>query len=382
MRSRAARRFCAAAVTNTKRRRRTCRSSKHSGSGRTGRAPSSCARRLARPPPKSPSSRPRSRRSSARCSPTPPLSPGEERLRLFDNAARFLQSLAARARAAGVRRRRALGRSGNAVAAALPAAPSAQRARARARRVPRDRARPRASARFRARRMESRAPGDAHRARPLVPRRHRQRCSRRSSAQESVSDDFASALYRETEGNPFFIEEVIKSLIEQGQIYREGERWGPQGDARARDPAKRQGGDRAAAQAPERADGRRAADRRRARQDLPRSASWRPCRRERGCAARCARRSERGAAHPRQSRRRRARARQRRKLRLHARQDSRSAVRGAEPDSPPPPAPAHRRNAGDAPRRREHGASEGRARTSTPRISPITSRRPAIWTGR
>jgi len=43
--------------------------------------------------------------------------------------------------------------------------------------------------------------------------------------QASVADDFAMALYRETEGNPFFIEEVVKSLIEQGQIYREGERW-------------------------------------------------------------------------------------------------------------------------------------------------------------
>jgi tetratricopeptide (TPR) repeat protein len=43
--------------------------------------------------------------------------------------------------------------------------------------------------------------------------------------QESVSEDFTGALYRETEGNPFFIEEVVKSLIEQGQIYREGERW-------------------------------------------------------------------------------------------------------------------------------------------------------------
>ncbi len=43
--------------------------------------------------------------------------------------------------------------------------------------------------------------------------------------QASVSTDFASAIHRETEGNPFFIEEVIKSLIEQGQIYREGDRW-------------------------------------------------------------------------------------------------------------------------------------------------------------
>ena len=32
-------------------------------------------------------------------------------------------------------------------------------------------------------------------------------------------------IYRETEGNPFFVEEVIKTLIEQGQIYREGESW-------------------------------------------------------------------------------------------------------------------------------------------------------------
>jgi class 3 adenylate cyclase/tetratricopeptide (TPR) repeat protein len=43
--------------------------------------------------------------------------------------------------------------------------------------------------------------------------------------QDSVSDDFTSALYRETEGNPFFIEEVVKALVEQGQIYREGDRW-------------------------------------------------------------------------------------------------------------------------------------------------------------
>jgi tetratricopeptide (TPR) repeat protein len=44
-------------------------------------------------------------------------------------------------------------------------------------------------------------------------------------SQERVSDDFAEAIYRETEGNPFFAEEVVKALIEQGQIYREGGRW-------------------------------------------------------------------------------------------------------------------------------------------------------------
>jgi len=43
--------------------------------------------------------------------------------------------------------------------------------------------------------------------------------------QETVSPDFAEALHRETEGNPFFVEEVVKALIEQGQIYREGGQW-------------------------------------------------------------------------------------------------------------------------------------------------------------
>lgn len=43
--------------------------------------------------------------------------------------------------------------------------------------------------------------------------------------QEGVSHEFTGAIYKETEGNPFFIEEVIKSLIEQGQIYRVDGRW-------------------------------------------------------------------------------------------------------------------------------------------------------------
>jgi predicted ATPase len=44
--------------------------------------------------------------------------------------------------------------------------------------------------------------------------------------QASISDDFVNVLFRETEGNPFFIEEVVKSLIEQGEIYREDGGWG------------------------------------------------------------------------------------------------------------------------------------------------------------
>lgn len=43
--------------------------------------------------------------------------------------------------------------------------------------------------------------------------------------QVSVSDDFGAAMHAETEGNPFFVEEVVKSLIDRGQIYREGGEW-------------------------------------------------------------------------------------------------------------------------------------------------------------
>ncbi len=43
--------------------------------------------------------------------------------------------------------------------------------------------------------------------------------------QESVSDEFASAIFRETEGNPFFIEEVMKALIDHGQIYWVDDHW-------------------------------------------------------------------------------------------------------------------------------------------------------------
>jgi len=42
---------------------------------------------------------------------------------------------------------------------------------------------------------------------------------------ERISDELVDALYKETEGNPFFVEEVIKALIEQGEIYREGDAW-------------------------------------------------------------------------------------------------------------------------------------------------------------
>ena len=43
--------------------------------------------------------------------------------------------------------------------------------------------------------------------------------------QEEVSPDFVEGIYRETEGNPFFIEEVCKALIEEGKVSRASGHW-------------------------------------------------------------------------------------------------------------------------------------------------------------
>lgn len=43
--------------------------------------------------------------------------------------------------------------------------------------------------------------------------------------QEEISDEFVEAVHHETEGNPFFVEEVVKSLIASGDVYREDGRW-------------------------------------------------------------------------------------------------------------------------------------------------------------
>ena len=42
---------------------------------------------------------------------------------------------------------------------------------------------------------------------------------------ENVSADFGDAVHRETEGNPFFVEEVLKALVDQGSVRRESGRW-------------------------------------------------------------------------------------------------------------------------------------------------------------
>jgi serine/threonine protein kinase/tetratricopeptide (TPR) repeat protein len=43
--------------------------------------------------------------------------------------------------------------------------------------------------------------------------------------QEEVSQEFLDDIYRETEGNLFFIEEMCKALIEQGKLYRQDGTW-------------------------------------------------------------------------------------------------------------------------------------------------------------
>ena len=42
---------------------------------------------------------------------------------------------------------------------------------------------------------------------------------------EDVAPELADGIYQETEGNPFFIEEVVKVLIEEQKLYRENGRW-------------------------------------------------------------------------------------------------------------------------------------------------------------
>ena len=135
---------------------------------------------------------------------------------------------------------------------------------------------------------------------------------------DRVSDELVDALYRETEGNPFFIEEVIKSLIEQGEIYREGETWGRKKTEELSIPAKREGGDRAPAHAPGRADRGCVADGRCARQAFPVRRAVRRVGGERRRAARRARRSQRSPARSRDQRRRARRFRHRRR-RSHSR---------------------------------------------------------------
>lgn len=43
--------------------------------------------------------------------------------------------------------------------------------------------------------------------------------------QEEISEEFAGLLYRRTEGNAFFVEQVLHAMVERGDIYRKDGRW-------------------------------------------------------------------------------------------------------------------------------------------------------------
>jgi len=157
--------------------------------------------------------------------PNPPLAPSEDRMRLFDNAARFLQSLAAA---------RGLLVFVDDVHWADQGTLSLLHYLLRHlrndrvlflvayREIELDRAHPLASAlvEWNRERLGTRI------ALGRLTRADTGTLLATLFGVKNISDDLVSALYHETEGNPFFIEEVIKSLIEQGQIYRNGDGWG------------------------------------------------------------------------------------------------------------------------------------------------------------
>jgi class 3 adenylate cyclase/tetratricopeptide (TPR) repeat protein len=43
--------------------------------------------------------------------------------------------------------------------------------------------------------------------------------------EEEISDEFAGLVYGRTEGNPFFVQQVMRTLVERGDVYREDGRW-------------------------------------------------------------------------------------------------------------------------------------------------------------
>src|SRR6185436_17412734 len=145
--------------------------------------------------------------------PNAALPPGEERMRLFDNTARFLQSLAAE---------RGLLMFLDDVQWADQGTLSLlhyllRRLRnervlvlAAYREIELDRTHPLASAlvEWNRERLATRIPLGR------LSRADTSRLLATLFGVDSVSDEFAGALFAETEGNPFFVEEVIKSLIE------------------------------------------------------------------------------------------------------------------------------------------------------------------------
>jgi tetratricopeptide (TPR) repeat protein/transcriptional regulator with XRE-family HTH domain len=156
--------------------------------------------------------------------PNPPLPPNEERLRLFDNLARFFQSLAA-VRGLLIILDDLHWADQGTLALLHYLLRRLRDARvlilAAYREVELDRAHPLSAAlvEWNRERLATRV---------ALGRLSVEETGAMLAAlfgQTTVSPELAEAIHHETEGNPFFIEEVVKSLIEQGEIYRVEAGW-------------------------------------------------------------------------------------------------------------------------------------------------------------
>ncbi len=156
--------------------------------------------------------------------PNPSLSPGEERLRLFDNVARFLQSLAS-AHGLLIFVDDLHWADQGTLALLHYLLRRLREARvlilAAYREVELDRAHPLSAAlvEWNRERLATRV---------ALGRLSSQETGAMLAAlfgEATVSAELSEAIHRETDGNPFFIEEVVKSLLEQGKIFRVASGW-------------------------------------------------------------------------------------------------------------------------------------------------------------
>lgn len=63
------------------------------------------------------------------------------------------------------------------------------------------------------------------RLRSLSPEETRKQLASILASEEEISDEFLDSIHRQCEGNPFFVEEVCRALVEEGKLYRVGDQW-------------------------------------------------------------------------------------------------------------------------------------------------------------
>ncbi len=60
---------------------------------------------------------------------------------------------------------------------------------------------------------------------PRLPPLHVAEMMAASMGEEEISEAFRDLVFAKTGGNPFFVEEVLRSLVEEGVVFRAGDRW-------------------------------------------------------------------------------------------------------------------------------------------------------------